>query len=224
MTPTRERGIGAAVSELFREERAQIRQVIEGQLRGSRPGVEALPALRDARAGQTAESISAFVAEPGATRSGAQVVPTAQRAVSLPPPERSRRGRSVALVAGAGLVAVALVGVILATRHEVAEASGGQPRPAAAVAATATAELARPTPPRPAAAAVRGVTDDSITLGMSAAFSGASRELGDRMKLGIDTAFAVVNEAGGVVRPRAQAARARRRLRRQARAGQRRSS
>jgi len=33
---------------------------------------------------------------------------------------------------------------------------------------------------------------------MSAAFSGASRELGNRMKLGLDTAFAAVNEAGGV--------------------------
>jgi ABC-type branched-subunit amino acid transport system substrate-binding protein len=37
-----------------------------------------------------------------------------------------------------------------------------------------------------------------ITLGMSAAFSGASRELGNRMKLGLDTAFAAVNDAGGV--------------------------
>jgi ABC-type branched-subunit amino acid transport system substrate-binding protein len=33
---------------------------------------------------------------------------------------------------------------------------------------------------------------------MSAAFSGASRELGTRMKLGLETAFASINEAGGV--------------------------
>jgi branched-chain amino acid transport system substrate-binding protein len=45
---------------------------------------------------------------------------------------------------------------------------------------------------------VRGVTSDSITLGMSAAFSGSSRELGKRMKLGLETAFAVVNDGGGV--------------------------
>jgi len=45
---------------------------------------------------------------------------------------------------------------------------------------------------------MRGVTDDAITLGMSAAFSGASRELGNRMKLGLETAFAAINEAGGV--------------------------
>jgi ABC-type branched-subunit amino acid transport system substrate-binding protein len=56
---------------------------------------------------------------------------------------------------------------------------------------------AAPTPTT-IAPAVRGVTGDSITLGMSAAFSGSSRELGNRMKLGLDTAFAVVNDAGGV--------------------------
>ena len=62
------------------------------------------------------------------------------------------------------------------------------------------ATVARPEPPRPSqpAVVVRGVTDDGITLGMSAAFSGASRELGSRMKLGLDTAFAVANAAGGV--------------------------
>jgi serine/threonine protein kinase/ABC-type branched-subunit amino acid transport system substrate-binding protein len=200
-TPTRERGLGATVCELFRDERAQIRQVIEDQLRGSRPGVEALPALRDARSSQTAASISAFAPESGGTRSGAQVVPTAERAVSLAPPERSRHGRSMLLVGGAAAAAVALVGVILATRHEVAEASGGRPQPAAALAATGAAgspERAQPAPARPAAAAVRGVTDDSITLGMTAAFSGPSRELGNRMKLGIDTAFTAINESGGV--------------------------
>src|SRR6185436_5265132 len=58
-----------------------------------------------------------------------------------------------------------------------------------------------PTPPatvKPAVPVVRGVTDDTVTVGMSAAFSGSSRELGNRMKLGLDTAFAAVNDAGGV--------------------------
>ena len=45
---------------------------------------------------------------------------------------------------------------------------------------------------------VRGVTDTEILMGMSAAFSGPSQELGTRMKLGIDTGFSQVNEAGGV--------------------------
>jgi serine/threonine protein kinase/ABC-type branched-subunit amino acid transport system substrate-binding protein len=45
---------------------------------------------------------------------------------------------------------------------------------------------------------VRGVTDTEVLCGMSAAFSGPSRELGNRMKLGIETAFAAINEQGGV--------------------------
>ncbi|HEX7836026.1 MAG TPA: ABC transporter substrate-binding protein, partial [Kofleriaceae bacterium] len=65
-------------------------------------------------------------------------------------------------------------------------------------AAAASLVAPTPSPARTVAPPVRGVTDDTITLGMSAAFSGASRELGNRMKLGLDTAFAQVNEAGGV--------------------------
>lgn len=44
----------------------------------------------------------------------------------------------------------------------------------------------------------RGVTKDSITLGMSAPFSGAVRSLSEGMKLGLDTAIAEVNAAGGI--------------------------
>jgi branched-chain amino acid transport system substrate-binding protein len=46
--------------------------------------------------------------------------------------------------------------------------------------------------------AVRGVTDREIRFGIAAPFSGASRELGRQMKLGIDTAFNRVNDAGGI--------------------------
>jgi ABC-type branched-subunit amino acid transport system substrate-binding protein len=45
---------------------------------------------------------------------------------------------------------------------------------------------------------VRGVTDSEILLGMSAAFSGSAQELGTRMKLGLETGFEGVNEAGGI--------------------------
>jgi len=66
--------------------------------------------------------------------------------------------------------------------------------PSSAAAATApTAPLApAPSPP------VRGVTDREIRFGIAAPFSGASKELGRQMKLGIDTAFNRVNDAGGV--------------------------
>jgi branched-chain amino acid transport system substrate-binding protein len=46
--------------------------------------------------------------------------------------------------------------------------------------------------------ATRGVSKDSITLGMSAPFSGGPARLSEGMKLGLDAAFAEVNAAGGV--------------------------
>jgi hypothetical protein len=60
---------------------------------------------------------------------------------------------------------------------------------------------AAPTTPAPAVAAgtpVRGITDREIRFGMAAPFSGAAKELGRQMKLGIETAFNLVNESGGV--------------------------
>jgi branched-chain amino acid transport system substrate-binding protein len=67
--------------------------------------------------------------------------------------------------------------------------------PSSAAAATApTAPVAQVAAGSP----VRGVTDQEIRFGMAAPFSGASKELGRQMKLGIDTAFNRVNEAGGV--------------------------
>jgi branched-chain amino acid transport system substrate-binding protein len=66
--------------------------------------------------------------------------------------------------------------------------------PAPAAAATApTAQLSIPAPSNE-----RGVTDREIKFGIVAPFSGASRELGRQMKLGIDTAFSRANDAGGV--------------------------
>ncbi|CAL79809.1 putative branched-chain amino acid ABC transporter (substrate-binding protein) [Bradyrhizobium sp. ORS 278] len=46
--------------------------------------------------------------------------------------------------------------------------------------------------------AVQGVTDTEIRFGMAAPFSGPAREMGRQLKLGIELAFAQVNEDGGV--------------------------
>ncbi len=77
--------------------------------------------------------------------------------------------------------------------------------PSVAAAASATPSFAvaatAPTAPVPVPVVgppVRGVTDREIRFGISAAFTGAAKELGRQMKLGIDTAFNRVNEAGGV--------------------------
>ena len=45
---------------------------------------------------------------------------------------------------------------------------------------------------------LRGVTDSEIRFGISAPFTGAAKELGNQMKLGILTAFNLANDAGGI--------------------------
>src|SRR5262245_38541699 len=44
----------------------------------------------------------------------------------------------------------------------------------------------------------RGVTENEIRFGISAPFSGAAKELGQNMRLGIEAAFSAANAAGGV--------------------------
>jgi ABC-type branched-subunit amino acid transport system substrate-binding protein len=63
--------------------------------------------------------------------------------------------------------------------------------PSAAAAATAPAAPAVST-------TTRGVSDREIRFGIAAPFSGSAKELGRQMKLGIDTAFNRINDAGGV--------------------------
>ena len=73
--------------------------------------------------------------------------------------------------------------------------------PSSAAAATApVAPVAAPVAPAAPAvsAAVHGITDQEIRFGIAAPFSGAAKELGRQMKLGIDTAFNRANDAGGV--------------------------
>jgi branched-chain amino acid transport system substrate-binding protein len=48
----------------------------------------------------------------------------------------------------------------------------------------------------------RGVTDNEIRLGISAPFTGSAKELGNQMKLGIETAFKVINDSGGGIHGR----------------------
>ena len=185
LTPSHERELGAAIAELFAEERGQIRQVIDSQLKGSSPGAQ-LPAFRDLRRGSN-RSIETPVSSDPAGHAGSN--PQAYEQLPMPTAFAAPRriGRWLA-IAGAALAAAAAVVAVLRGGK-----SGAPPDPAKLVVAASTpSEPARPR------LAVRGVTDTTITLGMTAAFSGASRELGNRMKLGIDTAFAAINDAGGV--------------------------
>jgi ABC-type branched-subunit amino acid transport system substrate-binding protein len=205
-TPSRERSIGAAVSELFNDERIQIRQLIEQQIRGTQPGAMALPVLH-----RPGGSISGGSLGSGSQGGNSMPDMTGSRvpdgynaysgqANSQPPtvaPQRMSRKYAVIIGALVALVIIAGIAVLRTRATQVARtdpaATGAKPPPVEAAAAAAPPAVAGSD-----ASAVRGVTDDSITVGMSAAFSGASRELGNRMKLGLETAFASINEAGGV--------------------------
>ena len=71
--------------------------------------------------------------------------------------------------------------------------SAAQPPTTAGPARVATVEA-----PSASGPTIRGVTDSEIRFGISAPFSGAAKELGNQMKLGIETAFNLANDAGGI--------------------------
>jgi len=54
------------------------------------------------------------------------------------------------------------------------------------------------TPPQEPKTTFRGVTDNEIRFGMAAAFTGPAKELGQNMRLGIETAFRAANASGGI--------------------------
>jgi ABC-type branched-subunit amino acid transport system substrate-binding protein len=83
--------------------------------------------------------------------------------------------------------------------------SAPPPTAAVPVPSLAPPAFAAPSPlPAPAtslgnpATAVRGVSDSEIRFGITAAFTGPVRERGRQMKLGIETAFNQINDAGGI--------------------------
>src|SRR5262249_35546122 len=103
----------------------------------------------------------------------------------------------------------------VAPATRVAAASASPPPVAAPVAQPAPASVGQPAPPNQQATlsapaqplgqeptvartTFRGVTDNEIRFGISAAFSGPAKELGQNMRLGIEAAFNAVNARGGV--------------------------
>ena len=55
-----------------------------------------------------------------------------------------------------------------------------------------------PRQPAKAEPTIQGVSEKEILFGIAGPFSGASRELGRQMKIGVETAFGQINSAGGV--------------------------
>jgi serine/threonine protein kinase/ABC-type branched-subunit amino acid transport system substrate-binding protein len=122
--------------------------------------------------------------------------------ISTPRPASTRRR---VLFGSAVLVALLAVGgyaaYSLGRRGEATASAAVTPPPAPA---GAPALPPPPSPPRqarePGSApiTVRGVTDTEIVFGMAGPMSGSGKEYGRQMKAGIETAFQVANEAGGI--------------------------
>ena len=97
----------------------------------------------------------------------------------------SSRSLLYAGVAVGALVAIVLVaGLWRAFRSEPNREQAPLPTPTIAVA--------------PASGPVAGVSDTEVVFGMSSPFSGATKELGRGMRTGLEVAFAVASESGGV--------------------------
>ncbi|MGZ6076926.1 MAG: ABC transporter substrate-binding protein [Myxococcaceae bacterium] len=171
-----EREIGHTLAEAFAKERKQMVSVIEHQLKND-GAVKTLPDLSP----QTSQLVTGV----GSTMSRFSLGP-AQKTKA-----KAKAKPVVRLPLGVGVFVMALaLGAGLAWLLR-----SGESR---APVATAPARNGPGGALAPGAPRVRGVTDTEVLMGMSAAFSGPSQELGTRMKLGIDTGFSEVNAAGGV--------------------------
>jgi serine/threonine protein kinase/ABC-type branched-subunit amino acid transport system substrate-binding protein len=182
------RDVGSVVSQAFTEDRVRIRQVIEAQL-AQRPVVGShLPELNF-----MVDTGRNLVGTPEGTHNhdlptphGTTATLAAQGIVT--PQAASARPKSWLGVAAFG--ALVVVGI-----SSIAFAFFPKGDPAPAPASVAPAPAAQPVLNVPKE---RGITDTEIKIGMSAVFSGPSRELGQNMKLGVETSFQAENDKGGV--------------------------
>ncbi len=109
--------------------------------------------------------------------SSAAVRPSPPPTVSVPGSGRVRNGARL------GLIGTALSALLVAMGWwSYAASSSNMPPPPAPVAG----------PP------VRGVAEGTVTVGMTAAFSGGAKEIGRAMKVGLTAAFEAVNRHGGI--------------------------
>jgi branched-chain amino acid transport system substrate-binding protein len=118
--------------------------------------------------------------------------PTAAAPMAAPPPTGSQPASAGAAVTGPNEPAAA--GPPPSKAPTTAAAAAGVATTGALAANTAPANAA----PLDVAPFARGVADSEIRFGISAPFSGAAKELGTQMRLGIETAFNLANEAGGI--------------------------
>ncbi len=123
----------------------------------------------------------------GAVRAPGSTATHAAPAMKSGTPAASRRAWLVG-----GAVAVGLIALAMAIWRPWSGSAGDSSGPAKVPGAAAEPKHSG------AASAVQGVTDTEIVLGMTAPFSGPSRELGRGMQIALETCFDDVNARGGV--------------------------
>jgi ABC-type branched-subunit amino acid transport system substrate-binding protein len=125
-------------------------------------------------------------------------------AAPLEVPEAEQGGESrrqlagLAIIGGcllAGILALFLLFFFLKPKETTPAAPGAT---AAAAQSPGTAPTPVAGPPVAVLAPVQGVSPEAVVFGLAAPFSGPSKELGREMRVGLEAAFAQVNEAGGV--------------------------
>jgi ABC-type branched-subunit amino acid transport system substrate-binding protein len=132
-------------------------------------------------AGSAAATVFFLAREPGITKDPAGISAAAVAPPAPPPVAEPRSLVSTTPVAMAAAVAAP------APSPSARANDGEAPRRGAAM---VSIEAESPS--------VQGVTDTEIRFGIVAPFTGPAKEMGHQLRLGIDTAFAAINDNGGV--------------------------
>ena len=193
-SPKPDRELGRVLAQVYSADRTRIREIIEQELSPSAHGSQPPSLLRHESSFHsalaelpTATSARGFTlhhaSEPPPPPSAPQPLTTSHAPAPAKSPKR-------AAVLGLGGLVLAGAGLAIAFRSTGTEPGAAQtPDPRALSGEAQQAAGAAPQ---------QGLTPNSITLGMSAVFSGPTRQLGENMKLGLDTAFWLANQRGGV--------------------------
>jgi branched-chain amino acid transport system substrate-binding protein len=142
------------------------------------------PATQPVHAGPAVEEASEFGVDPAAL----------EEAESEAKADSRRKFAGLAILGGCLMAAILAFFILLALRPKEMDTAARQSAATTGQGPVAAPAVAAP----PAQPAVQGVTSDSILFGLAAPFSGPSKELGRQMKVGLEAAFAQVNDAGGV--------------------------
>jgi len=187
--PVAGRDIGSVLAVAFTEDRDRIRDVIENSLSHHPTPDSSLPSLHltvdpgksTAPGDSSNENSLAREASVPITETMSREPVVATTSASGTVLKRSGVGKGLRVAAVAALL---VAGGVAGFGYYLGHQNPAPPSPAA-----------RPAEAMPIE---RGVSEREIKIGMSAVFSGPSRDLGQGMKLGVETAVQTANEAGGV--------------------------